>query len=542
MLYSARRIAILFLVSSLFTLYFLLFTISTTFAQTPASAPNYQTNPYLAPNTSPDVPKNLHTWTQSVVIEVLSSATCLVMGVDPTSPHQKCLGVDPSSGTIGFVENGGGTVGLMGKMISVMYTPPIHARDGIHYLVGNFGFAKQAHAQGVGFQSLSPLTNLWKTFLNITYLIFVVVFVLIGFGIMLRIKIDPRTVMTLENQIPKIVIGLIIATFSLAIAGFLVDMMWVLTYLMFNLFGGIPNITPETAKQINDTQSSFHGKNIIWVFNDLVGFRSIDGAAGGVKDALTNMLGGQPQDPSNWWAGLGATITGGVIGLITGNIVGAVFGTILGGYLGYFSTGGLQQVAGSAAGFIAYLIIGIALFWALFRIWFELLKAYVMILINITLAPFWIVVGLIPGSPIGFGSWFRDLLANLLAFPVVIALFLMGKVFMEAFSVPSSTPYFLPPLIGNPGGPSVFGSLIGLGFVLLVPQAVAMTKEMVKSPQFKYTAGISQALSIGNPLNVGQQAGGLGSTLFGLSNVPGINKLPIISSLKGTRGAAPHGG
>src|SRR3990167_9138106 len=78
----------LFLVFLLLTTYFLLLA-------SPASA---QTSPYTVPNTNPDVPKNLHTWTQNVMIEVMSAMSCQLSGIDPTDPKGKCLGVDQKTG------------------------------------------------------------------------------------------------------------------------------------------------------------------------------------------------------------------------------------------------------------------------------------------------------------------------------------------------------------------------------------------------------------------------------------------------------------
>src|SRR3989344_3215395 len=68
--------------------------------------------PYLAPETNPDVPKNLHTFTQSLMISVTSSLMCNIAGVDPLNPDGRCLGIDPESGKIGFVQGGGGALGM----------------------------------------------------------------------------------------------------------------------------------------------------------------------------------------------------------------------------------------------------------------------------------------------------------------------------------------------------------------------------------------------------------------------------------------------
>jgi len=67
-------------------------------------------------------------------------------------------------------------------------------------------------------------------------------------------------------------------------------------------------------------------------------------------------------------------------------------------------------------GLIAFLVIGVILFIALFKLWFELLKAYIYILIDVVLAPFWIMGSLIPGSPMNVSGWLKDLAANLLHF------------------------------------------------------------------------------------------------------------------------------
>jgi len=64
--------------------------------------------------TNSDVPVNLSTYTQSVFIEITSAASCLLSGVDPIRPDKPCLGFDPGTRKIGYVENNGGALGLMG--------------------------------------------------------------------------------------------------------------------------------------------------------------------------------------------------------------------------------------------------------------------------------------------------------------------------------------------------------------------------------------------------------------------------------------------
>ena len=56
----------------------------------------------LNTNTNPDVPNNLHNWTQTVLIEVISATSCMITGIDPSNPNQACLGIDQKTKKIGF--------------------------------------------------------------------------------------------------------------------------------------------------------------------------------------------------------------------------------------------------------------------------------------------------------------------------------------------------------------------------------------------------------------------------------------------------------
>ena len=394
------------------------------------------------------------------MIEVMLALTCQLVGVDPSQPNGACLGVDPATGKIGFlpagnVENGqiGGAIGGMSNMISMLYTPPIHTSDYFQNLAQNFGIVKNANAQvtGSGFKGLEPLQKLWEAFRNIVYLIFVIVFVVIGLAIMLRIKIDPRTVMTIQNQIPKIIIGILLVTFSFAIGGFLIDLMWVTIYLVFGIISGV---SPEIASNVSKLNPALHlGDSPFGVLGG-----NINGIASSVsfsiRDLLLDLLG--------------------LSHLKGGFSIDRAFEAI--------KSFGTSEITRAILFGIPYLIILIALLIALFRLWFTLLMAYIHILIDVVLAPFWIVGSLVPGSPISATGWLRDLIANLAAFPAVIALFLLGKVFQEGFTPTSNA--FVPPLIGNPGSAAI-GPIIGLGIILMSPSVVAMIKAAIKAPKLE---------------------------------------------------------
>lgn len=479
-----------------------------------------QPSNHPAPNTNPDVPNNLHNWTQNVMIEVMSSLTCQLAGIDPINPKQSCLGADTKTGKIGFLPSPqtGGAIGFMGNMISVLYTPPLHTTDYFRDLASNFGISKKTYAQttGTGFQSLTPLIGIWSAFRNIVYLFLVIIFVVIGLAIMLRVKIDPRTVMTIQNQIPKIIIGILAVTFSFAIAGFLIDMMWVLIYLIYGIFNGIQGVDVSSLNP-----SSIQGQTALGVGGQINGSQGVEGiagissqVAGSVKDAILHLL---AFDKSLSFTNLFADTISGIVSMLVGIQLAQIpsfsifgFSIPLGAVGGAVSipvvfTATKAAIVNGLPYLIVFLIVFIALLTALVRLWFALLMAYVQILLAVVLAPFWIIGGIVPGSPISLSGWLKDISANLLAFPVTIAMFMLGKVFMDAFGCDAKiqackdalTHNFVPPLIGNPGDPSLIGSLIGLGILLMTPNVVNMLKQMLKAPKTDMMGAIGASLGAG---------------------------------------------
>jgi len=132
----------------------------------------------------------------------------------------------PETNTV--TQNWGALAG-MSRMVAGLYSaPPI---SGVQYFAGEiqkFNPTQPAYAQTdtVGFQALTPVQGLWTVFRNASYVGFVIVFVIIGFMIMLRAHISPQAVATIQDSIPRLVVALILVTFSFAIAGLMIDLMF----------------------------------------------------------------------------------------------------------------------------------------------------------------------------------------------------------------------------------------------------------------------------------------------------------------------------
>jgi hypothetical protein len=441
-------------------------------------------------NVNPDVPLNTHNGIQILFLEFLSTIHCQLTGVNPLGEGNKCLGVDKETGKIGFIEEGGGAVMVIGSLIDSLFIPPASGIGYLAHLKNDFGITKKTYAQsgpqeclnsanGIGFCAIEPLLPVWKTMRNIVYLLFILVFIVIGMGIMLRIHIDPRTVMTIQNQIPKIIVGIVAISFSFAIAGFLIDVMYLSIYLFTST---IAQATPgvldlNNSLRITQATDPFQALNTSWQIatGEEVGIwhiseRTAGAFAGIVVSALTEAQGA---------LGFLWDLFGGMI---------HVFGTI-------------------------FLVIAIIIL--LIKVFIVLLLAFLNIILDIIFAPWWILAGLFPGGPLGLGAWIRDLIANLAVFPVTIGFMLLGSYLMNAFY--SNSDQFGRmnfPLLGSAGTNSqAIAALIGFGFILMLPNLLKATKAALKTPNMNFGPLFGPLRSSGGIITSipkrGQQVAGL---------------------------------
>lgn len=306
------------------------------------------------------------------------------------------------------------------------------------------GTPKAAYAQsapgGIGYSSLTPLLPLWLLMRDIAYWFFSIAFVVAGLMIMFRFKIDPKTAASIQSALPKIIFALIIVTFSYAIAGFLIDIMYVLIALILNLI------------------STVHG-----------------GYAGFTEKVANHSI------FSFWLSEAGATSSA------AAQAVGEITYQFLRKPLS--DAGG--QLTGLITGSIAGLIIMIAVLWVLFKTWLMLLNCYANIMLNIIFAPVILMLDAIPGQN-QFEGWLRNMLAYLLSFPAVIVLMYVGLV-LSVGSMQINEAGFVPPLIGG-NSQSAIQALVGLAILLTTPKTVEALQQILKTPENKFGSAWSEAL------------------------------------------------
>lgn len=145
-------------------------------------------------------------------------------------------GYPDESGNVPLASVKNSLIGGLAWVINTTYQQPISSTEYLAYLSRNFHLVTPAYAQGRGWDFLRPVLDIWIVMRNIAYVFFVVVFVAIGFMIMFRTKIDPQTVATIQSSLPKIIVSLILVTFSYAIAGLVVDLAFLLNGLINSIF------------------------------------------------------------------------------------------------------------------------------------------------------------------------------------------------------------------------------------------------------------------------------------------------------------------
>jgi len=278
--------------------------------------------------------------------------------------------------------NGGGLLGSLSGLTAKLATVrPASSLDYLAYVstnLKNHHVISQAFAAGpgYGFTALSPILPLWRAFRNISYLLFALGFVLYGVMIMFRIKIDAKTAASIQLAIPKLIVTLLLITFSYAIVGFLIDISTVISAMIIGVLkaGGIltdiNNIVPMIAS----------GQSLL----------------GAVGSALVN----------------------GFLAVIVSPFI--FFNLLIGGLLG-MSVAFVAAIAGTITGLglIIGIIILIAVVISYAKLIFKLFQAFFSIIISLIFSPIILLGNLMPGSTT-ISTWIMTIVGNLAVFPVAI--------------------------------------------------------------------------------------------------------------------------
>ena len=308
--------------------------------------------------------------------------------------------------------------------------------------IPGYNGTQSAYASGYTDLVKSGITSLWSFTRNIAYLGFVVIMILIGFMIMFRNKIGGQTLVTIGNTLPRVVVSLVLVTFSFAIAGILIDICGVLMSVISSSSGLGSGMPIDDVGELVKASLGF--------------------------SALASL-------------GLGA---------IPGIIVGAVVASTAGGPVGV--------IAGSLVIIIlALVIIGIIVVGAV-KLWFALLKSYFAILLNVIIAPISIMMGALPGNDASTINVFKSIFRNALVFPVAFAIVNLPYFIEKQAGIEIGLPQTL---TGSTGGAANVGPLIlacaKIIAIYAAAQAPAMVLAIIPSTASKSGADAAAAVKAG---------------------------------------------
>lgn len=350
--------------------------------------------------------------------------------------------------------------------------------SGIGYIkekIDGFSIVPTAYAQteGFGFRNLGSVQAMWRTFRNFAYLFFVLVTIVFAFMIMFRVKISPQTIVTVQSALPKVIIGLIGVTFSFAIAGFLIDIMYVVLGLIAQLFS-------EVVFPFDVSWNIFTGQvGLMIVF--LVHFILFIVAVlfSFVFFALSSIINAS---------------------------IAAALGTIV-----------------LLLGIIILLILMIIYVWNWIKLVWLMIKTVANIFLAVIFSPITITFGIL-GKGGGLTSYIKNLAANLAVFPVVGALLLLSfhflfwamaisvkgivedNILVDAISAigrlinPDFTPVSIiltgsiwnPPFISEGFLGFVFAG-VGLSLIMLTPKVADAIKSFIQGREFDYGTALGEA-------------------------------------------------
>ncbi|OGK15349.1 hypothetical protein A2774_03385 [Candidatus Roizmanbacteria bacterium RIFCSPHIGHO2_01_FULL_39_12c] len=502
-----------------------------------------------------------------LAITVYRSLMCVTVGESCTD--------NPNDGDTRFQSS---VFGYMSNLLTLPFSkPPASGVSWVYNGLADSGLVPKVRAaQGIGFAAISPLQPIWKIFRDATYVLLVLILVAIGFMIMFRMKINPQTVISIESALPRIIVALLLITFSFPIAGFMIDLMYVVMALTISILVPASAVQLDLAAIQNMYLTATPGVLIDELFpineNIIINtpLGSLLGGTGPIAEMIKSnglvqmwtYIVGLTSIGYNFYAilprilqtiflllsGVGAYIAsnhvvkslstgGGLYAMLEDiNIQAATFGLGVGGIISsFFGTITFIVLFVVIVMFFGVpLLIGLLVWFTIlflfFRIFFLLLSTYIKIVLFIIFSPLLLLFQAIPGRN-AFGFWFRNLFGEILTFPLIATIILTGNIMISNISlVPSQVNvgpvttygkvYWAPPFLYGLNQ-TAFSFLIGLGIILLIPDLVKLVKELMGVKPLPISIGLGTyfggaGAAVGGGLGLAGQYGSLAIAFPGL--------------------------
>jgi len=418
----------------------------------------------------------------------------------------------PSDGNINFQ---GSLFGKMSGWMGVPYAnPPASGIAWVGSSLEHAGFIPKTYAAtGAGFASIQSYMGIWKLFRDIAYLILVIMMIVIGFMIMFRSSIGGQTVVNIENSLPRIIIALIMITFSFPLAGLLIDLMYAMIAISVGLLYDVGNIAQYASQDATTWYGKSSSEQALAEYMT-AGFTELwpdgGGTFFGVGMALWKLLPSVIQTFSHvLLVPLSILYTSSLLKPLADTTKTFSMATILGNGWGNLihGTHNLAFYAGIiffiiwGPGLIFGLIIILTVLVFMFKLFFMLISSYIKIILYIVFSPIILLFSAFPGNG-NIGWWFRNMLGELSVFPTIIIVMLVGNAIMAvntngvewsgAAGLPlvsgTEQSFRLPFLYGFQT--EEFNTIIALGIVLLIPDFIKLVKGVIGVGESKLNLGL----------------------------------------------------
>jgi len=312
-----------------------------------------------------------------------------------------------------------GHVGSMSTGILAQSPPNLHTASFFKNTLANNVLSTPAYA-ATGQEMFKPVVKIWRLMRNIAYVLMVLILVGMGFMVMLRAKIDPRTTMTVTAALPKLAVALVLIAFSYPIAGIIVDLGRVLKGLIDAQFG--PLLAPLHMAQVEPF--------------------AIIGAL------FDRFAGIKLWDPMGWGTGWGNIYLGG--------------------------TGLSSYIIGLGMRIIVIVVA--------FMLFFTLVTRFAGLFMQVVFAPFVFAWGALPGQEDTTTRWFKSFAVNVLSFPVIyllinFATYIADKSMSAPMPMPEDLGWGAAQLPFGLGPSTNVGGLVAFGLVMAATKVPALLED-----------------------------------------------------------------
>ncbi len=379
-----------------------------------------------------------------------SGYTATVFGNPSSGTNYYCQCIkQTASGLLVFPPAGiDGHIGAMSTSILAQSPPNLYTASFIKSTLANNILSTPAYAT-TGREMFESVIDIWRLMRNIAYVAMVLILVGMGFMVMMRARIDPRTTMTVTAALPKIAISLILIAFSYPIAGIIVDLGRVLKGLIDAQFGplmGRIGMTPVEPFRI-------------------------------IGVLFERFAGVQLWDPAGWGTGWGNIYLGGT------------------GLSSYIIALGMRVI-----------LIVVA-----FMLFFTLVTRFAGLFMQLVFAPFVFAWGALPGQEDTTTKWFKSFAVNVLSFPVIYLLVNFATYIAEMsmrtpMPMPEELGWGTAQLPFGLGPSTNVGGLVAFGLVMAATKVPAMLEDAfaVTAPAAVAKAGVEPGKILGRLPVVGK--------------------------------------